>query len=513
MKRSPLFHGINVPLLSLRSKKSSGVGEFYDLLPMIDWCSSIGMNVIQLLPLNDSGYDTSPYNAISSLALHPIYISLHALKNLALFPKLKSKLRSFKKYSRTQRVVYDDVLRMKMDFLYQYYLQMEPHYKKNSSFIQFQKKHPWIKLYSLFKILKEKHNLASWKKWPSELKNPTQQMLSSLYKKYAREIHFHFFVQYTCYEQLIKVKNYAHRKGISLMGDIPILISTESVDVWADRNLFNMRYAAGSPPDEFNKNGQYWGFPIFDWKAMKATDYAWWKRRLTFAQNFYDIFRIDHVIGFYRIWAIPLNELPAKGHFIPAKEKEFTRLGHTSLKKMLSFTTMHPIGEDLGSLPTPLSVEHSLKTLKIDRTIVLRWEKYRSNGKYIPFEKYPFGSYSTVSTHDSEPLSQWMRDYPKEAKQFFKFRKIPYQKTLTKAVRTKILTEMHQIPCRFHINLLQEYLALFKPLVWPCLDDERINRPGFILPTNWTYRFRPSIETITTHPQLKNSMKKIISCR
>ena len=368
------FHGINLPLSSLRSINSCGVGEFYDLIPIIDWIKDLGMEVIQLLPINDTGYDSSPYNALSSIALHPIYISLHALEYMPQNPKLREKLKVFEPYNKEQRVQYDDILRMKIDFLRLYYTQTHQEYEKDEKFIAYKNKYPWIKRYALFKTLKEVHNLASWKKWPIEIKNPSPAKIKELYETYQDEIDFHFFLQYICYNQLLIVKRHAHSKGIQIMGDIPILISPESVDVWFYRRFFNMSYAAGAPPDEFNKDGQYWGFPIYDWKELKADNYRWWERRLKYAQNFYDIFRIDHVIGFYRIWAIPPHQLAIKGNFIPSNEKEFTKLGHSSLKALLDFTHMHPIGEDLGSLATPASISKSLDTLGIDRTIVIRWE-------------------------------------------------------------------------------------------------------------------------------------------
>ncbi|MDN3504892.1 MAG: 4-alpha-glucanotransferase [Rhabdochlamydiaceae bacterium] len=504
------FNGINLPLASLRSINSCGVGEFYDLIPMIDWVKEINMDIIQLLPINDTGYDSSPYNALSSIALHPIYISLHALEQLSDHPNLQEKLTEFIPYNKEQRVQYDDVLRMKMDFLRLYYSQTKVLYQSDESFIAYKNKYPWIKRYALFKTLKETQNLSSWKKWPDELKNPSPTTVKELYELHDDEIEFHFFVQYICYNQLLIVKRHAHSKGVMIMGDIPILISPESVDVWFYRRFFNMKYAAGAPPDEFNKDGQYWGFPIYDWKELKADNYRWWDRRLKYAENFYDIFRIDHVIGFYRIWAIPPRQLAIKGEFIPSDEKKFTKLGHCSLKALLKFTHMHPIGEDLGSMPTPASVSKSLDTLGIDRTIVVRWEIFKTTGEFIPYDKYKKGSYCTLSTHDSETLTQWFRDFPDEAKAFCKAFDMPYKKKLTKTMREKILTDAHHTNSRFHINLLQEYLALFPKLVWECPDDERINRPGMVLPTNWTYRLRPTVEEIVTSKTLKKMMKKII---
>ncbi|MCF7851708.1 MAG: 4-alpha-glucanotransferase [Simkaniaceae bacterium] len=502
-------HGINLPLSALRSKNSCGIGDFYDLIPIIDWCAEIGLNVIQLLPLNDTGYDPSPYNALSSLALHPIYLSLRKLKYFKARKDFEKKLDIFKSYNRTRRVKYDDVLRIKMDFLHFYFHHNRKHYLKDESFQTFRAEFPWIIEYALFKILKEKQNLAFWEKWPDEIKTPSSETMQQLTQEYADEIDFFFFLQYSCFNQLIAVKRHAHERNIQLMGDIPILISPQSADVWTHHSHFNLNLAAGAPPDTFNKEGQYWGFPLFNWEAMEQDHFRWWQRRLQFAEHFYDIFRIDHVIGFYRIWAIPLGELASKGQYIPAKERDFLKQGEKILKKLLSFTHMIPIGEDLGIYPA--SMGRSLKSLNINRTIVMRWEKYRTTKKFIPFEKYTKHSLCTISTHDSETFTQWYLAGGKEVSAFLKVCQLPCRQHLTQKQRLELLKIAHHTNSHYHVNLLQEYLALYPDLVWECPDDARINRPGFILPTNWTFRFRASVEKITTHALLKASMKKIIS--
>ena len=497
------FHGVNVPLSSLRSKKSCGIGEFYDLIPLIDWCSEVGMNIIQLLPLNDTGYDTSPYNAITSIALHPIYISLQAFK--------KPPLANFKKENQSKRIQYTQVYEKKVGYLRKFFDRKE---YDREEFTKFKRKNSPLKRYALYKILREKSNFTSWKEWPKHLQNPTESTFRTQFKKYADEIEFHLFMQFIAYEQLMNVKRHAHNKNVSLMGDIPILISPESADVWANQKFFNLKLAAGAPPDDFNKEGQYWGFPLYRWNAMKKDGFKWWKRRLEYAQHFYDYFRIDHVIGFYRIWGIPLNELATQGKYYPEKVDQFSRQGHTVLKKLLSFTHMHPIGEDLGSHPvTPPSIRKSLAQLGIDRTLVIRWEKHRSNGRFIPYSKYPTHSMTSLSTHDTETLEQWWTQFPNEAKRFAKFSKIPYRKKLTSKMREKILHDAHALPSRFHINLLQEYLALYPELVAKDPNDERINRPGSIAPTNWTYRYRLPIEKITQHAKLKSTIQKLTKRR
>jgi 4-alpha-glucanotransferase len=502
-------HGINLPLSALVSKKSSGIGEYLNLLPLIDWCKEVGFSVIQLLPLNDSGYDPSPYNAITSTGLNPAYISLSSLDYIEEENFFSLKLASLRKYNSYQRIKYDDVLRSKMEFLSSYYNHFLFRILKNEKFNEFKQKHPWVKNYVLFKILRENYNLASWEKWPYEIRNPCPKTLCNLLDSYAEEVEMRSYFQFLCYSQLKMAKEYAASKGVELMGDIPILISKESADVWVDRSFFDMSLVAGAPPDLLNKEGQYWGFPLYDWNGIEASQYSFWKNRLQFAANFYDIFRIDHIVGFYRIWAIPPGELATKGHFIPEEESKWVAHGHKILSSLISFTKMHAIGEDLGVIPK--EIYPSLFEMGIDRTIMMRWERdYETTGDFIPFKDYYKGSLSTVSTHDSETLAQWVSEYKEEFQLYCKCTGLKYEEELSYSLRLEILKQAHHTNSHYHINLFQEYLALFEELVSPHMADERINVPGKILPTNWTYRFRPLLEEIMEHEPLKKAMKKII---
>lgn len=502
------FHGINVPLSALTSKKSSGIGEFLDLLPLVDWCKEIGFSIIQLLPLKDSGYDPSPYNAISSIALNPIFLSLHALEYVKEAPTLSSKLEELKKYNAYQRIQYEEVLNQKTTFLKLYYSQFLFRIIKDSAFAAFKQEHPYIKTYALFKILKEKHHLASWEKWPYEIKDPSAKTICNLLDAYNEEIELHCYIQYLCFSQMKSVKAYAKEKGVRLMGDIPILISKESSDVWHDRHFFDLSLVAGAPPDALNQEGQYWGFPLYNWSAIEAEHYRFWNTRLSFAENFYDIFRIDHIVGFYRIWAIAPGDLATKGRFVPEEEEDWLPHGHKILSKLLSFTNMHPIGEDLGTIPK--QIYKSLFSLGIDRTIMVRWERdYEKTGNFIPFKDYYQGSVTTLSTHDSETLSEWAVHCKEEFELYCRDTHLPFDPSLPPSLRLQILKQAHSTNSHFHINLLQEYLALFEECVYPHIGDERINVPGKILPTNWTYRFRPSLEEIIGHERLKKAMKEI----
>lgn len=421
-------HGIQVPLLSIWTEQSQGCGEFLDLIPLIDWLSDLGMDVLQLLPLNDSGEDASPYKALSGTALHPIYLSLHALTDEKLnFPKSK-------------RVPYWEVLEKKLAFLKKYVADMEKVILEDPSYQAFVERSPHLRYYARYKVKTE-----------GETEN------------------FHLIVQYLCHTQLLKAKKHAEKKGVFLKGDIPILLSPKSADVWAHPEFFDLSLQAGSPPTKFDPKGQVWKFPLYNWKAMEENHFEWWRRRIQTAAQYFHLYRIDHIIGFFRIWAIPHGEIADKGFFVPKKEGLMEVQGRKLLETLLSFSDMLPIGEDLGD-PPPF-IRETMLELGIPGTKILRWSPN--------IEAYPPASLSTVSTHDLEPsLSQEM------------------------------VHKSHHTPSLFHINLLQEYLP--PELTWGNPEDEVINIPGTENHFNWTYRYKCPLEVLTNDASLNERIKALV---
>lgn len=500
-------HGINIPLFSLHSQNSCGIGEFFDLLPLIDWCRTIGFDIIQLLPLNDPGLDTSPYNALSAYALNPIHLSIASLPHLELYPNLVKQLNPLQQLNHTQCIDYNTVRKGKEDFLMQYYKEENSTIVSSKSYLDFLAQTPWLKEYALFKSLKQQYHWISWEDWPAEISSPSQETLQLLYQKYSDDIQWHSVIQYLCYQQLQAVKQYASSRGIFLMGDLPILISRDSADVWLHQSLFNLNYAAGAPPDFYNAEGQKWGFPLYNWEELSKNNYSWWKERLAFAERFYHLYRIDHVIGFFRIWAIRHDAKTGKeGKFIPEDRSLWPSHGETLLRMLLKNSSMLPIAEDLGDVP--LEVRPCLKTLGICSTKVMRWERrWDIDKSFIPSNDYPLISLTTVSTHDSETLSLWWRDHPDEAQEFAKYAGWEYTPLLSHEHLYKILWSSHHTGSLLHVNLLQEYLALIPGLTWPRLEEERINLPGIVSDANWTYRFRPTVEEMIANTPLANAMR------
>jgi len=460
-------HGIALPLFSLRSKKSCGIGEFNDLIPIIDWCASLKLDVIQLLPINDTGEDTSPYNAVSSCALNPIYLSLADLPGA-------TNLSDFEPLTKLPRIAYNEVRTKKLHWLYDYYLQNYKTVSAQSDFQTFVQENPWLQAYAN-------------------------------YKNEGRE-DFNIFLQFLCFEQLKRVRAYATSLKVFLKGDIPILLSPQSADCRSEPELFDLTLDAGAPPDFYNPLGQHWGFPLMNWETMRKNHFNWWKRRLSIAENFFHIYRIDHVVGLFRIWGIPKGEKPFNGQFVPADATLWVPQGREILEMMIDSTTMLPIAEDLGVVPE--EVRHLLKELGICGTSVIRWEKKEEIPR--PYEEYNPFTLTTVSTHDSEPLLVWWKNYSEEAKSYAKFKNWPYSPELTLDQRIEILKDSHHTTSYFHINPLQEYLTIFPEFSWEFPEDERINIPGTVWPTNWTYRFRPYVEEIIASKPLADLFKQLL---
>ncbi|WP_079989399.1 4-alpha-glucanotransferase [Candidatus Protochlamydia phocaeensis] len=502
-------HGLVLPLFSLHSSHSYGIGEFPDLIPMIEWCHSLGFDVIQLLPINDTGLGTSPYSALSAFALNPIYLGLSHLPYLEGHPLLQDELKALPKLSRSPHVEYNHVRENKERFLKHYFQQVGKQILGSEEYAHFIQKASWLKGFAVYKTLKSHYQWANWESWPTEFQNPTPELIDRLAAEHQEDVEWHCLLQFLCDRQLHRVKEYANHHRVFLMGDIPILIDRDSADVWLHRSIFDLNYSAGSPPDMFSKDGQNWGFPIYNWEQINQEGFRWWIDRLQWASRYYHIYRLDHIVGFFRIWAIPRGLTGKDGYFIPRDPATWIDHGQRILLTMMRECDMLPIGEDLGVVP--LEVRACLSALGICGTRVMRWERmWREDSRFIPTQSYSPDAMTTVSTHDSEPLQLWWQNNEEEAQSYAHFKGWTYQPILSRDHHREILWDSHHSSSLFHINLLQEYLALIPGLTWPSLEDERINVPGILSDQNWSYRFKPTIEELIDNQTLKHTMQSLI---
>lgn len=328
--------GTAIPLFSLRSEESFGIGEFYDLRLMVDWAVRTSQSIIQILPINDTTMsgtrrDSYPYNACSTFALHPQYIRLEAVGTL----RSKRKMAHFdalgRKLNRLAEVDYEGVNRAKIEYLHAIYEQMHDDLATDGDYRDWVAKNSdWLLPYAAFCTLRDQFGGVDFQRW-GEFARYDKSKVAEFIDTHPYEIGYHCFVQYHLAKQLREVRDYAHSQGVVLKGDIPIGISRTSVDAWVYPELFNMSVAAGAPPDDFSVLGQNWGFPTYNWAKMAEDGYAWWRARFVKMAEYFDAYRIDHILGFFRIWEIPLCSVNALlGHFNPAlpfSREELKRYG------------------------------------------------------------------------------------------------------------------------------------------------------------------------------------------
>ncbi len=308
--------GVVIPVFSLRSNGSFGVGDFGDLKLFVQWASSVGMNVVQLLPINDTtttgGHrDSYPYSAISVFALHPIYFDPRAWKSTATFEKYKDKGPVL---NESKTLEYDSVYKFKIKFLRELYLEKKLSLIRTKTYKEFCKVNSyWLDPYSDFCARRDIYHTANFRHWPvCETDKVKLKIIES-------DRAFYVFVQYLLHLQLSDVAQTARSLGVILKGDIPIGICRDSVPARQDTNLFHFNGQAGAPPDAFAVQGQNWGFPTYNWDEMAKDGYQWWRRRLQHTEQYFDAYRIDHVLGFFRIWEIPYRHLYGTlGYFRPA---------------------------------------------------------------------------------------------------------------------------------------------------------------------------------------------------
>ena len=319
--------GVAIPVFSLRSRESFGVGEFTDLQLLVDWAKKTGLKLIQLLPVNDTTVthtrkDSYPYSAISAFALHPMYINLGKVAGNEHAAIIKPLAKKQQQLNGLPGMDYEQVMKFKLSAIRELYLaQMEVFSNDTGYFNFFELNKHWLMPYAAFCYLRDKYGTADFTKWKSNSrydKTVIQRLVSPSQKHYD-EIALHYFTQYHLYLQLKSATEYAHQNGIIVKGDIPIGIDRCSVDAWVEPSLFNMHAQAGAPPDAFTVKGQNWGFPTYKWTAMQANNFMWWRKRFEQMHNYFDAFRIDHILGFFRIWSIPSHAVEGiMGKFVPA---------------------------------------------------------------------------------------------------------------------------------------------------------------------------------------------------
>ena len=319
--------GTQVPVFSLRTRKSAGIGDFGDLKTMIDFVASTGQKVLQLLPINDTTIthtwtDSYPYSCISVFAIHPQYADLHAL------PELKdAKARAEAEKTRAElnaldKIDYEKVNDFKINYLRQIFNQEGEKMMKTAEYKAFfQDTELWLVPYAQYSYLRDKNGTADFNQWPDHQvwDEAERKALADPKTAAYKNVAFFYFVQFVLDRQMQEAHEHAKTKGVILKGDIPIGVNRNGCDVWTEPKYFNLNGQAGAPPDDFSANGQNWGFPTYNWFEMLKDGCQWWNRRFQNMARYFDAYRIDHVLGFFRIWEIPVSSVHGLlGQFAPA---------------------------------------------------------------------------------------------------------------------------------------------------------------------------------------------------
>ena len=319
--------GTQVPVFSLRTRKSAGIGDFGDLKTMIDFVASTGQKVLQLLPINDTTIthtwtDSYPYSCISVFAIHPQYADLHAL------PELKdAKARAEAEKTRAElnaldKIDYEKVNDFKINYLRQIFNQEGGKMMKTAEYKAFfQDTELWLVPYAQYSYLRDKNGTADFNQWPDHQvwDEAERKALADPKTAAYKNVAFFYFVQFVLDRQMQEAHEHAKAKGVILKGDIPIGVNRNGCDVWTEPKYFNLNGQAGAPPDDFSVNGQNWGFPTYNWFEMLKDGCQWWNRRFQNMARYFDAYRIDHVLGFFRIWEIPVSSVHGLlGQFAPA---------------------------------------------------------------------------------------------------------------------------------------------------------------------------------------------------
>ena len=565
--------GTVIPIFSLRSEGSFGVGDFGDLKKMIDWADKTQQRVIQVLPINDTNMtytwqDSYPYNSISIYALHPQYTDLRQLPEIkdeerkAHYEQLRQELNAL------PQIDYERVNKAKLEYLRELFAQEWGAVSRRASYKEFfEQNKEWLVPYAAFCYYRDKYGTAVFSEWPKEA---TVKAIKSTNK----DVQFWYFVQYNLDQQMHAAHDHARNHHVILKGDIPIGISRDGVEAWVEPKYFNLNGQAGAPPDPFSADGQNWGFPTYNWDEMLKDGCRWWVRRFRKMAQYFDAYRIDHVLGFFRIWEIPVPEKSGlMGQFSPAlglsreeieaygvynhmelflvdhKRKDrwhpriavqyhedyqkldegekynFNRLYNDyfyrrnnqfwyneamkKLPRLTQATRMLCCAEDLGMVPD--CVPWVMNELRILSLEIQSMPK-DDKVRFGHLSCNPYRSVCTISTHDMPTLRQWWDEDEERTQDYYNsmlYRGGAAPHPLPGWLAKDIVSRHLTSPSMLCLLSLQDWLSIDEQLRLPDANAERINIPAN--PRHyWRYRMHMTIEQLMQADEFNETIKTLI---
>ena len=550
--------GILTPIFALRTETDLGTGDVEGLRQFIDWAAEIGFKVIQLLPINETGNDHSPYNAISAIAIEPTTLHLapgspedltrEDFDEVVAKYDLKKLRHGSVRHARTHRLKLSLLEKAFANFS----LRTTNDAASRAAFSQFcHDEHAWLSDYAFFRaLMRENKNRETWDEWRDEhrtielardwAKTLSPRKLSQLNER----IDFYRYVQWIAHVQWTEVRSHAESRGVALMGDIPFGVSYYSADVYLHRDEFLLEWSGGAPPEPYFKDdqftqkwGQNWGIPLYRWDVMRSRNFDWWRRRVCGVRKIFHLFRIDHVLGFYRIYAFPWR--PGRNReflsfswdemlsrtgggfpkFVPRDDEAWEnseancRDGQDYLRIVLDEAGATRVaGEDLGIVPR--YVRPSLRSMGIATFKIPQWENYE-DGRSIPGSQYERLSVATYATHDHKPLRALWHDAinakTADGEQSMQ--------TLTKIGEFAGLSFHGQAVDFEHDFYPHAIEALFRCESWVAIlmisdllaRKDRFNIPGTTVTSNWSRRLPSTVEGLKKSPTVRKRMRLVRS--
>src|SRR6266513_2078138 len=545
--------GVLVPLFALRGEEDLGIGDIGALREFIDWAAAIGLKLVQLLPINETGTDNSPYNAVSAMAIEPTTLRLapNSPQDLAREDFDASvadvDLPSF----RLGEVKYRQVKKLKRRMLEKAFANFSAHASEERQ-LEFralrEEESAWLHDYAFFRVLMEENDdSAAWNRWPAQHQSMEKahswlrDLLQERQAAVAGRQSFFCYVQWIAHQQWRAIKSYAEECGVALMGDIPFGVSYYSADVFARRDEFVLEWSGGAPPEPYFKDdsftqkwGQNWGIPLYRWDRMRADNFEWWRERVRAVRRIFHLFRIDHVLGFYRIYAFPwrprknkqflpldwnqmLQQTSGRApHFVPRHDETAEnceankREGEEYLRVVLDEAgATRVIGEDLGMVPH--YVRPNLRALGIAGFKIPQWEV--RGDQVTPGNEYERLSVATYSTHDHKPI----RTLWEEA---FEHPTVTSEQSRFDLAKIGVFAGFD--PRIDEVDFEKDFYpaimgALFRSEAWLAIvmitdllaRKYRFNVPGTKANLNWTRRIRRSIAQLISSPKEQRRMRLI----
>ena len=502
--------GILVPLFSLSSTRSWGIGEIADIESAARWLRAGGQRVLQLLPINEMPPgETSPYSALSAMAIDPQFISLSNLEDFAAIggeDSLDSSMRARLDAVRVSpKIEYRSVRELKQTALRRSFahfrdVELAGGTRRAAAFRTYiGDQNWWLDDYALFRALHARYDERAWTDWPEPVRTRQDDALQAARTELADDILYRQYLQWVAGDQWGTARDRAG--DVALFGDLPFMVSGDSADVWARQDEFRLDASVGVPPDAFSETGQDWGLPVYRWDVLAQRDFDWLRARARRNADLYDGYRVDHLVGFYRTYFRPHGGGSAE--FTPSEQHDQTGLGERVLG-VFREPGSEIIAEDLGTVPD--FVRESLTRLDVPGYKVFRWERHwHAAGQ--PFKdprEYPAVSVATSGTHDTEPMVIWWENAPREEREAV-LAVGSMRERMTDDDRGRAL----ESPGLDHVlreALLESLFASGSSLLLLPVQDvfgwrDRINQPATVGEDNWTWRLPWPADRLTTEPQ------------